>query len=308
MAKFSAGTLLLGLIAVMFGLLGAYVIRKELHKPQVEAAPTEVATYLVPRASTDLQSGREITLSDIAVSRMTLRQMADAGITGEFMSSTRQIIGRVIRTDIPKGDTFDTDLFYPEGTGPNVAEKLESGFRAVTVTVEGAAAVAGFASPGSMVDVLFRADRDEDNDLPETTVMLIEGVEVLALNNETFTGARSGEERRSNQASVTLAVTPDHAAALRVVEGRGSLSLALRNPNDELVLGGPQPRTLNDLLERPDTRHRMEVYRGRALSRVEFRDSQRAGELLTPDQLANRPISTTEPRPAPRAEGQTGLD
>ncbi|MFT5528310.1 MAG: pilus assembly protein CpaB [Pirellulaceae bacterium] len=299
MARFSAGTLLLGIVAVMFGLLGAYIVRREMHKPKVvtETAPVEAPqTYVVPMASTDLEEGRQITLSDIAIYRMSGDELKKNGINGAFMNRTDQIIGRVLRDPLSKGTSFDTDLFYPEGTGPSVAERLESGQRAITVTVENADAVSGFASPGSIVDVIFRSEADEDDELPETTITLLQGVKVLAYNNQTFQATTpNAGQGNSDSASVTLAVAPQQVSALRVVEGRGVLSLALRNPEDNDLVLDDQPRTLNEVLKRTNNKHKMEIYRGRSLSQVEFDGRGRLTPTPLPAQLATQPTSTDVP-------------
>lgn len=300
MSKLSPGTLLLGIMAVLFGLLGAYVVRLQM-KPLAVAAEQEAQTVVVPRASTDLKAGRKLTLGDIAVYRLTPQQMQQAGIQGPFMNNTQQIIGRILREDVARGDTFDTSLFYPEGVVPNPAERLQPGYRAVTVNIEAPSAVAGFATPGAWVDVLFRAKRVDEDDLPEMTVTLVEGVEVLALEEQTFTGAIAGDNSRGSkqEMAVTLAVRPDQAAALRVVDGHGKLSLALRNPNDDTPLSLDLPRTMHEVLDRPYTKWRMEVYRGGAISSVDFRSNQR--RQPTPEEIAGRMAATkpgTNPAPA----------
>lgn len=309
----SAGTLLLGIFAVMFGLLGAYVVRKELHKqPRAEVAvpSRDVAgTLTVPVASVPLEAGRTIALGDIAILKLTPEQMQKQGLTGTFMPNPKQIIGRVLKRDLKEGSPFDTPDFYPEGTGPSVAEKLKKGYRAVTVSVDQDSAVAGFAIPGSMVDVLFRADpakevdKDKDDDLPEVTVTLIEAAEVLALNQETAQVLKMPDPNKpgattKSTASVTLAVTPRQAAALRVADGRGTMSLALRNKDDiEAGLNEISPRTLDDLLDRSTNKHRMEIYRGRQLSQTSFRNNER---LTLPNQIPPMladPLPTKVPVP-----------
>jgi pilus assembly protein CpaB len=299
--RFSAGTLLLGIIAVLFGLLGAYIVRKELHKPaaaSVQDKQDKIPTFTVPTASTDLEPGRKITLGDISLMKLTAAQMKQLGLTEAFMSSTKQIIGRVVKSGVKKGDTFDTTDFYPEGTGPSVAEKLKPGLRAVTVAVESDAAVAGFAIPGSMVDVLFRAEASpRDKNAEETTITLIEAAEVLALNHETVQGSRTDAKDAagsSSKASVTLAVSPRQAAALRVVNGRGTLALALRGQDDNEIEAplDPSPRTLDELLDRRNNKHKMDVYRGRQLSQVEFNNQERASlpiARLAGDQAGPKP-------------------
>lgn len=297
MSKLSPGTLLLGIMAVLFGLLGAYVVRLQM-KPLAVAAEQEAQTVVVPRASTDLKAGRKLTLGDIAVYRLTPQQMQQAGIQGPFMNNTQQIIGRILRQDVAQGETFNTALFYPEGVVPNPAERLKPGYRAVTINVEAHGAVAGFATPGAWVDVLFRADEKDDADLPEMTVALVEGVEVLALEEQTFTGAKADQASRDRkqELAVTLAVRPEQAAALRVVDGHGKLSLALRNPEDNLPLTLEIPRTMHEVLDRPYTKWRMEVYRGGSISSVDFRRNQR--RQPTPEEIAGR-MAASKPGTAP---------
>ncbi|GAA4439354.1 Flp pilus assembly protein CpaB [Bremerella cremea] len=288
--RVSPGTLLLGVVAVMFGLLGAYIVQKNMQKPQVVAVDNTVKSYVVPRASMDLKAGREITLGDIIVHQMTAKQIQDAGLPGMFMGDTSNIIGRTLRVDLPRGSSFDTHLFFPEGTGPNIVESLDPGMRAVTIKVAADEAVEGFATPGTWVDVLFRSEEDDAADLPEMTVSLLEGVKVLAVNSTT-TEMRTirGQRQAMDRTSVTLAVSPDQAVALRVVEGRGTMALALRHPDDVKPDGQLAGMTMDRLLNRPISRERIEVYRGHSISQVEFRERFRHN--FDPQQLANQNVN-----------------
>ena len=306
----SAGTLLLGVFAVLFGLLGVYVVRKELHKPTVKAEVAKAAkpqTFVVPMASSDLEAGRKVTLGDIVLQKLTAAQMKAQHVDSNYMPSPKQIIGRVLRDGLKEGSTFDTPDFYPEGTGPGVTAKVKPGYRAVTVTVENDAAVSGFAFPGAVVDVVFRANAggpQEDN-APETTIVLIEAAEVLAVNQETVNGSRQDRadaNAATKKVAVTLSVTLRQAADLRVVDGRGTMSIALRNSDDlELEPERIAPRTLSELLDRPTQKHKMEIYRGGRLSRVEFQRNKArsvAQDLIaaeTPRESGATAISNPEP-------------
>jgi hypothetical protein len=106
---------------------------------------------------------------------------------------------------------------------------LDAGYRAVTIPIEHISAVQGFARPGTFVDVLFRSRAEEER--PEVTITLLERVKVLAVNQNTLS---EQNVELDNGGTVTLAVTPIQAKALKVVEDRGELSLTLRNPDDEL--------------------------------------------------------------------------
>lgn len=337
----SSGTLLLGIFAIMFGLLGAYAVRKELHKPiaKADAKAEKLQSITVPVASQNLEAGRKLTLGDIALMKLTPAEMKAQKITGSFMSSPKQIIGRVVKTSIKEGATFDSPNFYPEGTGPSLTDRLKPGYRAVTISVNQDAGVAGFAIPGSLVDVLFRADAvtsansDPQDQVPEMTVTLIDGAEVLALNKDTTQALKidaATPTASSEKMSVTLAVTQRQAVALQVTAGRGSMSLSLRGKADRIAStglaaeshvagGGVQkvlnaginvvsdlhraaddrtdqqledgnenvdereyaadeslPKTLDDLLSRSNTvHHKMEIYRGRQMKQVHFRNFER---------------------------------
>lgn len=290
MGKTSSGTILLAFIAILCGLLGTYAFRKAMRPRAVAAAPVEPPMIVIPMASTDLPAGRQLTLGDIAIVRMTRKQMKDRNVHSPFMSNTDQIIGRTLKKELNRGDTFDTLYFYPEGLGPGVAERLQSGERAVTVSVANENGLIGFAGAGQLVDVLFHAGEIESYGSSDrgrwgrnsefqryldefgATSTLIQGVRVLALGTDTFAPVTpAGAVTRGDRLRVTLAVTPDQAEILRVVEGHGALSLTLRNPDDAATVNLDGRRTLRDVLGMPpQSNNEMEVYRGQRVDRVYF--------------------------------------
>jgi len=313
MSRISPGTLLLGFVAVLCGLLGAYVVRQSL-RPAPPVAEPAVEQVTVPMASIDLPAGRQVTLGDITLIRMTREEMKKKDVRQPFMSRTQHIIGRVLRTDLERGSTFDTTMFYPEGTGPQIGERLADGLRAITIPVPADDALLGLAGAGSWVDVLFRSHPNPTEDFPETTVTLLERVQVLALDRETFEGTRPrGETNRlDHPLAVTLAVSPEQAAALRVVDGRGTLSLALRAPGDVQTSSRRPPRTLDEVLQRPRTSRSLEVYRGRKFSRLRFSTplaeddwTDDLGRVEQTDDAAERTADTRAASDVPRAEPQT---
>lgn len=310
MSRISPGTLLLAVVAIAAGLLGAYIVKQNLEKQEevaeVEQEAPQPRMVVVPMSSTALKAGREITLGDIAIYRLSPEQFKEQGIEGPFMNNTEQIIGRVLRGDLPAGQVFGTNDFYPEGMGPGVVDLLEPGKRAITVPVEMDSAVAGFATPGTWVDVLFRstasqASNSENDALPEVAVTLLERVKVLAVNDNTFEGRRSaGQASSQGGTRVTLEVNPDDATALRVVDGRGTLALALRHPDDDLSFSRQNPLSLTELLNiPPPQKHQMEVFRGKRVSRVDFETSRDSTQFVTRVAEQEEPPVTPEPNVTP---------
>ncbi|REJ89732.1 MAG: Flp pilus assembly protein CpaB, partial [Planctomycetota bacterium] len=234
MGRVSSGTMTVAIVAILVGLGGAFVVRQHLHEPTVPPMPVLDVTdddIVVPVALTDLEPGRVLSINDVALRRMSRDQFAKSKYAGlPFLRVTEQIANRTLRTALKQGDAFLPDLLYPEGMGPDLAERLQAGYRAVTVPIENIGAVQGFARSGSFVDVLFRVEPDEQSDRPEVTLTLLERVEVLAI--DTFT--QPGQQVQLEQdGSVTLAVSPHQAKILKVVEDRGALTLTLRNPDDQ---------------------------------------------------------------------------
>ncbi|MDA7503649.1 Flp pilus assembly protein CpaB [bacterium] len=234
MNRVSPGTMTVVIFAILVGLGGAFLVRQQMGQPQlpdlsdINLKGTQ-KTITVPVASVDLQKGRKLAIHDIVIHQFTPEQFAKSKFAGQpFMSNTNLIFERVVNSDIEKGSLFLPNDFYAEGFGPGVAERLQPGFRAVTVPIENVGAVTGFALPGSIVDVLFRSNPEGDRQ--EITMTLLEQVEVLALADNVMAGQKTD---LASEGSVTLSVTPAQAKVLKVVEGRGEISLTLRNPEDD---------------------------------------------------------------------------
>ncbi len=237
MARISSGTMTVVVFAILIGLGGAFVVRQKLKQPGLpplrELTPVEQA-ILVPTAAMDLIPGQTLSINEIALVSLSPEKYKSSAYAGVgFMRDATQITGRRVKAAIKKGDPFLPELFYPSNGGPGIAERLQPGYRAVTVPIENIGAVEGFATPGSIVDVMFRSRPEGDR--PEVTLTLLEQVEVLALDSNVVPGqSPTSPQDRVTAGSVTLAVTPQQGKMLKVVEGRGELSLALRNGNDNL--------------------------------------------------------------------------
>lgn len=285
MARISPGTMTALVFAILLGLGGAFAIRQYLHRPEAQTvaeAPTPPNAVFVPVAADEIVTGRPLSMNDIIVHRMTPEQFEKSPFANKaFMRDTEQLVGRVLKTPVAKGEVFDPTMFYPDGMAPGIEQALKPGYRAVTVPIQNIGAVAGFARPGSFVDVLFRANAIDG--YPETTMTLVEGSVILAVEDKILEGYH-----RNEPGNVTLAMTPTQAKAMKVVEGRGDLSLTLRNPieaEDGFVSAGPTSLggsevyddkvTMNQLMGRKYVieRREVQVYNGGKKETLEFVES-----------------------------------
>jgi len=287
-SRITPGTVIVGIFAVLFGLVGAYGVRKYLQTEKPTPPPVAgPQAELVPLASMDIEPGEKIVTGHIAALRLMPEEIQkrwkEGQLPKQYMTDPNQIVGRILKSPLKQGDAFQTELFYPDGTGPKVAEKLTPGLRAVTIPVEGTGALGGFDGPGSYVDVVFRARPDDKAGIPETTVTLLEGVQVLAME-EADRRAPPGSNLENR---VTLAVTAAQANALKIAEGRGSFSLTIRNAEDVEVAAATIPQTLDRLLNLPSqNRHVTAIYRGGDAETVAF-----AGAVTTPQPALALPVA-----------------
>ncbi len=312
MTKLSPGTLLLGVFAVLFGLIGAYAAKQHFREQPQEEPVAAVPPQTVPLASTDLPPGRTLTMGDVMLVRISREEMKERGMPRDHMTDARQVIGRTLREPIARGRAFVTTVFYPEGTGPSLAKRLKLGYRAVTISLEDMAAAKGLVSPGAVVDVILRTFANEKEQMPETTVTLLESVEVLAIDQETFEGMRRVLGRRSQARAaitVTLAVTPQQASALKVVEGRGTMSLVLRNPEEDQLAARTAPITLAGLLNlpKPQPPFVTEFYRRGQLTTATFSKGYRtmSQEMFQGLPVGTAPVPTAIPAAFPTLAART---
>jgi pilus assembly protein CpaB len=233
MARISSGTMTVVVFAILVGLGGAFVVRQEMAKPKLAEAPVPAVTpqpVIVPVAAIDLEPGQRLSINDIALMSFTSKEYPKSKYaTLAYMRNTNQILSRTLKMGLRKGEAFMPEFLYPEGIGPGITDRLTAGYRAVTVPIENVGSVQGFARPGTWVDVLFRSQAVGKRQ--EQTLTLLERVEVLAIN-EILVPNR--QVTMKTEGTVTVAVTPQQAKILKVVEGRGELSLALRHPDDTI--------------------------------------------------------------------------
>jgi Flp pilus assembly protein CpaB len=246
----TTGTLRVGILAIVAGLIGAYVIQQVLQaKPQVEAPPPALVT--IPMATADLPEGRVIAMGDIAMVPMRQDEFAQrAADPRVVMVDPTQIIGRRLKQPIMQGDMFTTTSMFLEYSGPALSERLKPGYRAFSLSMPSRAAMR--YSPGMAVDVMFRSTprpaKDGQLAIPETTVTLLQNVEVIhvELPPPPKPTDNSGPpmldltRRNSRPAdppgTVTLAVTPHDAKVLQTVMGRGELTLSAWSQQDRVAM------------------------------------------------------------------------
>ena len=313
----SAGTMGIALLAILAGLVGAYVVRFNLMK-EPPAAVVAPESRIVPLATSDLPMGRTLALGDIGLTRLTPAEMEERGYDlTKTMLVAEQIIGRTLKDPVRQGQPFLTTAFYLEGTRRDFTADLKPGFRAVSLQLPRDRG--GSLPSGSIVDVVFRSTEQKAEQgrlgIPEVTVRLLEGVEIIDVYDPPPPPAASraaagfdvrqfNVERRPTTPTVTLAVTPEQADIIQTTSDRGELTLVARPPDERVVASGkPKPLSLEDVLgiERPKPQQVVlfatEIYRRGSRSVNVYRDDKLVEQLRAEQTLP--PVDDTTPTSDP---------
>jgi pilus assembly protein CpaB len=126
---------------------------------------------------------------------------------------------------------------------------IPAGFRAVSIAVDGRAAVEGFAKPGTLVDVLWFYRSPQAGD---TVTTLVPAAKVLSVSGaiEPTAGTMPGSE----SATVSLLVSAKDAKIVELARNLGALSLSLvgseENASDAREDGGIKAVTLRDIFRK----------------------------------------------------------
>jgi pilus assembly protein CpaB len=159
---------------------------------------------------------------------------ADSVPKGAF-SDPQKLAGRVLRSSVLVGEPVSEAKLAPSGTVGGLSALIAEGKRAITVRVNDVIGVAGFALPGTFVDIIVSTQKDPpaDGSRRDESIskIVLERILVLAVAQE----VNRDETKPRVVNAVTLEVTPEQAEKLDLARSVGTLSLALRNQID------PQP-------------------------------------------------------------------
>jgi len=232
MKNLKAFTLLL--LALLLG-AGAAVYAAFWVARQKSGAATQVVV-----AAVDIELGRKL-----GASMLTTVDWPQGAVPAGAFRTPEDLQDRVLKVGVLKGDAIVERKLAPAGTQGGLASVIAEGKRAMTVRVNDVVGVAGFALPGTYVDVMVNTQKNGagaggDNQISKT---VLEQVLVLAVAQE----AGRDDTKPKVVSAVTLELTPQEAEKLDLARSVGTLSLVLRNPSDP-VRTATTGATKNELL------------------------------------------------------------
>lgn len=208
--------LLMLMFAAMAGLLALVLAGKWM---RAQASTTHATPIVV--AATDIPIG-----STIAPDMVRLTAWPDDARPEGAITDAATAHNRVLVAAVQKGDPIVARRLAPVGSKGGLTAIVAPGKRAITVRVNDVVGVAGFALPGTYVDVLVNTQLGHDSNKQESiSKIVLERILVLAVAQDVERDATKPQVTNA----VTLEVSPEQAELLDLARSVGSLSLVLRN-------------------------------------------------------------------------------
>ena len=176
----------------------------------------------------------------IKVNQVKTIDWPGTAVPHDASTRTANVVGRIARVSMIPGEPVLLGKLAPKNASGGLSSIIPEGKRAITVRVNEVIAVAGFALPGSYVDVLVSGKDANDKHFSRT---VLSRIKVLAVAQETT--ADPAKPKVGN--AVTLELTPHESEKLDLARNIGVLSLVLRNELDTGVVNSAGVR-LSDIV------------------------------------------------------------
>jgi pilus assembly protein CpaB len=218
--------LVTGLVFAVFAalMLTIFIV----HEFRLASAPRPVVVMKeIVVAAGPLPLGTRLTEKDLRVI-----PWPSSSPMANMFSRPQDCLNRALITSVAENEPILESKLAPIAAGAGLSATIPEGMRALSAAVNDVVAVAGFVTPGAMVDVLATGSTKENGNITKT---ILENVRVLAANQR----IESRNGRPENVAVITLLVTPADAAKLTMASNSGRIQLALRNTIDSEAVNPP---------------------------------------------------------------------
>jgi pilus assembly protein CpaB len=240
-------------IALIVSLVGATLLAIYLQRFEAEASGGEPVKLLV--AAKPIEAGVQITDEMLATRLVPRAYVEDRAVLD---SEKAKVIGLRLGHTLQSQQTLMwTDLAIAMEKGRNLSSLIQPGMRAVTVRTRSHDDKSfALIRPGDRLDVIATMPGEKQTD-QRNSIVLLQNVLVLAVGHDT--GGDPGDKQgppSPNDIILSLSITVPEAQLLALATEKGTITVALRNPDDVRVTEG-----MNDLTSAAlsDSKRRGEV-------------------------------------------------
>lgn len=333
-------SLILLVLALGCGLVASIGINQVLanrdNQPVVQLGETE-PIYV---ALTDVGMGEKLNPQNVKLEPWPKDRVPNGALT-----ELEQIEGRLTKTRLFAGEPImEAKLLSKDADGQGSAALIPKGLRVVSVRVDSVSGGAGLILPGNRVDVMVHVVRNPSRGIEETgTKTVLQDIQVFAVNDLFTRDPRDRDETSISAKTISLLVNPSQAQLVMLASEIGTIRLVLRNHEDE-DMADVEGTEIDELLgtesekghreekpevaaAEPDTSNLismveaqveegpkpwvMLLLKGQAAEEVEFQESKRLPETMTPGgsiripRVDSRPTTTSDEATQPLPTGPT---
>lgn len=184
----------------------------------------QYAPVKVVVAAKDLRPGMFLSNQTVAV-----REVPSAFLHAEAVPADRwnSVAGRVLARPLRSGEPI-LMAHLAQDLGAGFSSQLEPGMRALTFPVDEESSISGMLSPGDRIDIFFTTTSGNQT----VTLPLLTNVPVIATGVRTMTNENQLKGPHGQYRTVTVSVTPEHAARITLAQDAGKITITLRQPHD----------------------------------------------------------------------------
>jgi pilus assembly protein CpaB len=266
-------------MAIVLGLVAAYIVRQALHKPPVveRPAPPPPApeTVTVVAALNVIPKHTRLTSRDVFITQVPKGTKLAPGV----FRGVNLVEGRITKEAIGAGKAIREDLLLGiDEALPDLSDRLPSGHRAVTIAVQGADTGGKRLAEGDYIDIAMTVEGTHP-DLGEVTTRTL--MKKVLIVDAAATGPIVRNARRAAEATsslITVAVLPVDANRLIVAQRTGALQATLVSSADIAAASVPAEDAVNrrqllGLKEMPK-RFTVEKWTGTEMTLIEMSDDR----------------------------------
>jgi len=179
-------------------------------------------------ANADLRPGTFLSGQTVAVREVPRNFLHSDAILADDWNG---VAGRVLAQSVRSGEPV-LQAHLARNASAGFSSQLAEGMRALTFPVDDEASISGMLSPGDRIDILFTTMAGNET----VTLPLLLDVPVIATGVRTTTNAAYLDDKNPSRQynTVTVTVTPENAARITLAQDAGKITVALRQPQDEL--------------------------------------------------------------------------
>lgn len=207
--------------SALFGLIAILIFQKILKNRVVEGSLQ--GQQKIVYAATKIPVGTVITQEQIKLAYQEQGSLPEGAI-----QNPREVVGKIAQVDLDVNLPIRANFIASEKDNRRI--NLSPGYRAVAIRVDEATSVAGFATPGSVVDV--GAVVTPGSNSKPVSKIIVQNLRVLANGQQTQVKLE-GTNRAGG--TVTLEATSAQAETLMLAQREGTLFLTLRHPGDRII-------------------------------------------------------------------------